>query len=241
MPGVIDTSQTFANGDQVTSGKLINITGGSTFDPSAITGDGLIVTDAGKLSLGAVHTSNLDSGAVTSDKLAAGAVTAASVADGSIGTAELAPSAVTADKLAANAVVFTSIDAAAIATKAEMQGQTAGNLVTPDMLKYHPALPKAYGVVNFANGDAGITGGYNVASASDTGANTRNIVLSITMADTNYVVIPGWITSANGGSLGALSVLSRTTTSFVISGGAEGANNWLPNGVPEFPQDNATR
>jgi hypothetical protein len=108
MPGVINTTQTFADGDQVTSTKLTNITAGSSFTADAITGNTLAV-DTGKLKVNSIGSSQLATGAVTTTaladlnvtegKLAAGAVTVNKISDGQVTEAKLGAGAVTGAKL----------------------------------------------------------------------------------------------------------------------------------------------
>lgn len=77
MAGVIQTSQSFANGDSVTSTKLNAIATGSSFTSDAVTGTGLTVTGAGTLSLGTVASSNMGTNSVLTASIADNAVTAA--------------------------------------------------------------------------------------------------------------------------------------------------------------------
>lgn len=126
MAGVIQTSQSFANGDSVTSTKLNAIVTGSSFTSDAVTGTGLTVTGAGTLSLGTVASSNMGtnsvlagsiadgvitnvkigaSAAIDLSKLATGAlptaitVASANIVDGTIATADIADANITAPKL----------------------------------------------------------------------------------------------------------------------------------------------
>jgi microcystin-dependent protein len=80
MAGVINTSQTFANGDSVTSTKLNSIATGSYFTSDAITGTGLTVTGGGTLSLGTVASSNMGANSVLTASIGDSQVTSAKLA-----------------------------------------------------------------------------------------------------------------------------------------------------------------
>jgi hypothetical protein len=100
--GVINTSQSFANGDSVTSTKLNNIAGGSTFDAGAVSGTGLVVTAGGLLSLGTVASSNMGNNSVLAGAIADGVITNAKIsASAAIDLSKLAtgalPTAITVD------------------------------------------------------------------------------------------------------------------------------------------------
>ena len=211
------TSQTWADGDQVTATKLTAIVGGLSLSTDSV--DGSTITQVGgELRLGTAQTANLANSAVTTVKVADEAITTAKLATDAVATAKIADSAVTAAKVAADAVAWTKTLTADRAVQADMQSETAAHFVSPDVLKYHPGIAKAYGTVAFENGMTTVTGGYNVTSASDTGTG-REITLAVTMANANYVV-----TATGNGGGAQFDVTGKTTTKFTLSGPAEAAS-----------------
>ena len=71
----IETSQTFANNDQVTAASLNGIITNSKLNTSAVDGDGsttgtIHVNGSGVLSVGAINTANINDNQVTLAKMA---------------------------------------------------------------------------------------------------------------------------------------------------------------------------
>lgn len=216
--GVITTTIDFANGDQVTSSKLDQIQGGSSFDPSAVFDDSLQVV-GGKLKLGTVQTSNLAANSVTSDQIADDAVGADQLANNSVAAANIIDGSITTAEMADKAITIAKIADAAFAARAQVETPTSGVIPTPDLFKYHLGIVKAYGTVNWAPSDTALSGQYNVTSASRPNGQSRQIVLGVTMADTNYVVTPSWVEGATIAT--SLTVENKTTTGFTIFGSGE--------------------
>lgn len=128
MPGVVNTTKTFANDEVITSTLMNNIIDETFFTDDAIDGSTLIVTGTGKLKVrtngitatemgsNAVTTSSILDGAITNDKISATAAIAlsklavgalpagitiatANIVDANVTTAKIADAAVTAPKL----------------------------------------------------------------------------------------------------------------------------------------------
>lgn len=208
------TTINFADGDQVTSTKLDQIIGGFSLESDSV--DATTVTlSSGVLSVGTISAGNIGANAVTTVKILDANVTAAKLATDAVETAKIKDSAVTTAKIADANVSWAKTLTADRAVQADMQSETASHFVSPDVLKYHPGVSKAGGIVAFENGSATVTGGYNVSGATDTGSG-RQITLSVTMANTNYRV---HCTYQDGSSVGAaLAVTNNSTTQFTIYG-----------------------
>lgn len=160
----------------------------------------------------AVATAKIQNNAVTSDKIATDAVIAAKIASGAVTTTKLAAEAVTEEKIETEAVTTNKLENDAVTTvkivddavtyakvapasKAEMEGQSAAGVVTPDVLKHSPFSPRAYGVIQYdaTGADSMEAGSYNVdVTATEAEANatrTRKIYFDADLANTNYTVV----------------------------------------------------
>lgn len=83
---VIDTTQTFNNGDTVTSTSLNNIADQSVFVSAAVvSGDGLVVTAGGQMTLDTVTSAKIGSGQVQTANIADANVTQAKLASNVVG------------------------------------------------------------------------------------------------------------------------------------------------------------
>lgn len=212
-----DAGHTFSNGEQVTSILLNLAFSGMRLGSDSV--DGTTITVAsGVLLVGVLGSSNYGAGTITSTAFAPGAVDAAAIAEGAVGTSELADDSVTAAKLAPDSVVWDSAADADKAAQSDMQSETGSHFVSPDVLKYHPGIAKAYGSVSIQNGTTTITGGYNVTSASDTGT-SRRITLAVTMANTNYTVVA--LYKDSGAVANSVGWEAVSATQFDLHAGAE--------------------
>lgn len=209
------TTQTFADGDQVTSTTLNGIVSGLSLSSDSVDATTVTLSGGGALSVGTISAGNIGANAVTTVKILDANVTAAKLATDAVETAKIKDAAVTTAKIADANVSWAKTLTADRAVQADMQSETASHYVSPDVLKYHPGVAKAYGTVAFENGVTTITGGYNVTSATDTGSG-RTVTLAVTMANTNYVVV---MTGNGGGS--QFNVTAKTTTTFTFDGPAE--------------------
>ena len=82
------------------------------------------------------------------------------------------------------------------ASQANMEAAAASVVVTPDVQHHHPGMPKAWGRVD--NAGTLVAGDYNVTGAAKNSTGNYTVTLAITMADTNYLVIPSAENGANG-------------------------------------------
>lgn len=203
------------------------------------------VEDAADTSAGvqSVTEALIEDGAVTTNKIAAGAVTAIRLASGALATDKLLDSAVTEAKIANNAVANLKIQNDAITTakildaqvttakiaddnitqakvdkadKTEMEGQSSTDgVVTPDVLKYSPFAPRAYGSLGMASdSDNSFAHSYNVASVSANNAE-RTVTFSTPLhSNADYVVVA--TITATGAGYDAPSIVSKTASGFTI-------------------------
>lgn len=205
---------TWADGLQVTSARMNEITSGLRLGSDSV--DGTTITlSSGVLSVGVLGSSNYGNASIPTAALQDALVTNVKLGLLSVATGNIQPLAITGSLIAETTLGWTKTLTADRAIQADMQSETAAHFVSPDVLKYHPGVAKAYGTVAMENGVVTITGGYNVTSATDTGGESREVTLAITMANTNYVVVA---TGNGGGS--PLTVTGKTTTKFTIEGSA---------------------
>lgn len=211
------TTINWASGLQVTSARMNEIVSGLRLASDSV--DATTITlSSGVISVGVLSAANLGADSVTTVKLLNAAVTADKLATDSVTSIKIIADAITTAKIVDGAVTWLKSASADRAVQADMQSEAASHFVSPDVLKYHPGVAKAYGTVAFENGVTTVTGGYNVTSASDTGSG-REITLAITMANTNYVVE---VTGNGGGAPWA--VTGKTTTKFTVDGPTEAAS-----------------
>ena len=216
------TTQTWTDGDQVTSAKLAAIVTGLSAT-SNFAADSTITVDAGAIKVGTISAANINANAVTTAKILNENVTAAKLADDAVETAKIDDGAVTAAKLASDTATWAKTPSADRAIQTDMQSESPSHFVSPDVLKYHPGVAKAYGRVAHEPASFAITNAYNVTSATDGGTNSRVITLAVTMANTTYTVI----TTPSDGGTSTLTVSGKTTTQFTLTGSAEGAGRYF--------------
>ena len=191
-----------------------------------------------------VANAKIQNNAVTSDKIAADAVITAKIANGAITQQKIAGEAVTSDELEADAVTTNKIEDLAVTTvkiedeavtydkvksasKIQMEGQlgtgthggeTAG-VVTPDVLKNSPLVPKCYGTVSYDNSTPSVTGGFNVQGVTQTDGtdNERTIEFTTGMAGSDYTVLVTQQFSSTSANRYPY-VKSKSQNSFTIAG-----------------------
>lgn len=160
----------------------------------------------------AVTTAKIDDNAVTSDKLGLHSVTGFQLANNSVGYAKIVNEAVITAKIADGAVTQDKVDKA---TKAEMEAQSTDGVVTPDVLKFSPFAPRAYGSLSLASGDASFANSYNVASVTESGEE-RTVNFSVDLGLTSDYVVMATVTGIAGG-YNAPSIVSKSSGSFTIA------------------------
>ena len=192
----------------------------------------------------AVATAKIQNNAVTSDKIATDAVIAAKIASGAVTTTKLAAEAVTEEKIETEAVTTNKLENDAVTTvkivddavtyakvapasKAEMEGQSAAGVVTPDVLKNSPLVPKCYGSVTYDGGSPSVAAGsYNVQSVANTSTSQRTITFNTALSDANYfVLVTG--TSPSAVTNFYATVIQKSTSGFVIDAAVTNEADYL--------------
>lgn len=225
MAGEISTTQTFADGDQVTSAKLNNLISQASFTASAITGTTLVVT-VGKLKVGTITSAEMGAASVVTAALADTAVTTGKIFDGNVTTAKLADGAVTAAKISANSITFSRLSTSIMATEATMETETGSLLVTPDILQHSPRVAKAHGVVQLSVGSRSLKpNSSNVTSVAADSTSTTQVVLATNMGADNYTVLATW--ESNTADAQMVSIYDKTAGSFYIKHPVASANKFI--------------
>jgi hypothetical protein len=191
--------------------------------PSSVIEDGAIVSS--KLAPDAVTTDKIADNAVTAVKLEANTITAFQMASNSVDSSKLVNGAVTTTKLDNLAVETEKIANASVtqakvdkADKTEMQSQSSTDgVVTPDVLKYSPFAPRAYGSVTYDTSAPVLSpGSYNVDSVSEPTTDKRTITFSVPLGDNDYVVV-ATMQAANAVGLNEIvTITNKSTTSFTM-------------------------
>ena len=171
---------------------------------------------ASKIADNAVTTAKIDEEAVTDDELATNSVTEEKIATDAVTANKLATDAVTTVKIVDDAVTYAKV---APASKTEMEGQSAAGVVTPDVLKDSPLVPKCYGVVSYDDSTPSLSSGsFNVASVSEpTGTDKRQVTFTTALNDASYVVLATMqnLDSAVG-HYEAVTITDKSATSFTL-------------------------
>jgi hypothetical protein len=224
MAGVITTSQTFANNDNVTSTTLNAIATGSAFGTiTDVCANTTITVSAGKLKVGtitstemgtdSVLTANIANLNVTTAKLADTAVTTAKITDLNVTTGKIADLGVTTAKIA-DANVTTAKIADANVTAAKLSGAQTGSA----------PIYGARAAVDF-NADAAVGGNctirksFNVSSVKKTAVgkfeiNIPNAIPTdfVCVVNTGSETGGAWASVVKAGSTGSL--IKITTSNF---------------------------
>ena len=150
--------------------------------------------------------------AVTNAKIANDAVNAAKIQNGTVGSSELAANCVIESKIGAAAVTETRIGDEAVtqnkvtkATKANMEAQSGSHgVVTPDVLKHSPLVPRCYGSVTYDTASSQVvTQSYNVDITQTQNATVTNLKRKIyllnNVTSANYTVMAS-LSAASGNS-----------------------------------------
>jgi hypothetical protein len=213
MASPVTNGYTWTN-EQITPANLNAMFTSATFNSNAVdatttvlSGGAVIVKDAG------ISTAKIADLAVNTAKLAANSVTTAKLdtaLDLSGITITLAAGQIAGAAIADDGITY---DQVLPATQAEQEAESAAGVVTPDVLKYHPAAAKCYGVVTFDTSTATVSGDYNVGSVSDTTTNTRRVTFTNAMASSAYTVTA----TENWNSGESPYISAKTSTYFDIS------------------------
>lgn len=220
---ILTVASPFANADQVTSTKLNNLVSAATFAAGAVADGTLSIDGGGGLKVGVIQTGNIAAAAVTTAKLA----DSTGAADG-VTTAKLATGAVTTAKITDANVTLAKLNSDVSATRAQVEAQTASKLIAASLVKYSPAVPKAYGVILIEATRSLETGSYNTTSVTRIGADDTTVTLTDDMADGNYTVLVSPGVAATGSSAPAIPrVYDRAAGSFKIEHSSEATGKKL--------------
>lgn len=148
MP-VIDTTQTFSNGDTVTSTSLNNIADQSVFVSGAVvSGDGLVVTAGGQMTLDTVTSAKIGSGQVQTTNIADTNVTQAKLAANVVGNGPV---------FRAYASTTTTVPTATF-TKVNLVSETFDSNSNFSSSRFTPSVAGYYmvcGLISYATGTDG--------------------------------------------------------------------------------------
>jgi hypothetical protein len=156
MPGVVETTNTFATNDVITSTALNNIIDQTLFTSDAISGSTLaLVAGKMKVATSGITSNEMGVGAVTANAIAADAVTTAKILEANVTTAKIADSAVTTAKITdANVTTAKIADAAITAPKLNgAQTGTAPIFAARAFAKIKPNSTASARTANFKSGN----------------------------------------------------------------------------------------
>jgi len=201
-------------------------TGGPSVITTAYIEDNAVTT--AKLAALSVTEAKLAASSVTTAKIADDAVTTAKIADDAVTSAKIVDDAVTTAKIADDAITYAKVD---VATTAEMEGQSTAGVVTPDVLKYSPFSPRAYGVVTYDTSTPALeSGSYNVGSVSEPSEDVRRITFTTALDDANYTVLAIMEHTSTNSSFN-VEVISKTATYFDLESSSNDATSYKINFV----------
>jgi hypothetical protein len=201
-------------------------TGGPSVITTAYIEDNAVTT--AKLAALSVTEAKLAASSVTTAKIADDAVTTAKIADDAVTSAKIVDDAVTTAKIADDAITYAKVD---VATTAEMEGQSTAGVVTPDVLKYSPFSPRAYGVVTYDTSAPALeSGSYNVGSVSEPSEDVRRITFTTALDDANYTVVAIMEHTSTNSSFN-VEVISKTATYFDLESSSNDATSYKINFV----------
>jgi hypothetical protein len=214
MAGVVETTNTFATNDIITSTAMNNIIDQTLFTSDAIAaGNTTLVLVAGKLKVGTITSNEMGTGAVTANAIASDAVTTTKILDANVTTAKIADSNVTTAKiLDANVTTAKILDANVTTAK------IADASITPAKLNgAQTGSDPIYGTRAFARVASNGTATRNVgfATISRTGSGTYSLILTNTPSSDPIITA----TTHTGGVINHADVQINTSTSFTVRTG----------------------
>jgi len=225
MPGVVETTNTFATNDVITSTAMNNIIDQTLFTSDAIAaGNTTLALVSGKMKVGTITSNEMGTAAVTANALATDAVTTVKITDANVTTDKIADSNVTTAKiLDAN---VTPAKLSQPLTRATAQNSTSGTSINFTSI---PSWVKKISVM--------------FSSVSTSG--TSNLLIQI---GSGSIVTTGYTSGAS--LVGATGVLSTSATNgFLITANDSAAylksgsviianlsgNTWVSSGTLGIP------
>jgi hypothetical protein len=219
MPGVVETTNTFATNDVITSTAMNNIIDQTLFTSDALSGGTLaLVSGKMKVATSGITSNELATNAVTSNAIAADAVVTAKIADNGVTTVKIADAQVTTAKIV-DANVTTAKVAAAAITAEKLNGAQTGTAPIFGVRAWvvFDAKRNAAGAASAANTTRFIIGSGNVSSVTKTASGYYTIAFTTALPNTDYAF--SGMVKEDGGNQGLLvfpSSSSRTTASFPV-------------------------
>lgn len=168
MAGELQTTITFANGEQVTSTKLNEIISGASFTEGAVDGTTLLVS-IGKLRVGTITANEMGADSITTLAIANASVTTPKIALGAVGTNQMASASVTGEKIAAGAITGINLAAGSVGT-----ASIADASITPSKMSgAQSGAAPVYGLRAFArvagNGTSERNAGFSTITRASAG------------------------------------------------------------------------
>jgi len=206
MPGVVETTDTFATNQVITSTLMNNIIDQTLFTSQAIADSNTtLALVSGRLKVGTITSNEMGNSAVTANAIATNAVTTAKILDANVTTAKIADANVTTAKIL-DANVTTAKVANANITAAKLDGAQSGSA----------PIFAARAWVNFnGTGTPAINSSGNVASITDLGVGHYQINFTTAMQDANYVTVGTTNSDTGDGSRPVVVIPITNTTSSV--------------------------
>jgi len=209
MPGVVETTDTFATNQVITSTLMNNIIDQTLFTSQAIADSNTtlaLVSGRLKVATNGITSNEMAVDAVTANALAADAVMTVNILDANVTTAKIADANVTTAKIL-DANVTTAKVANANITAAKLDGAQSGSA----------PIFGARAWVNFnGTGTPAINSSGNVASITDLGVGHYQINFTTAMQDANYVTV-GTTNSETGDSSRPVVVIPITNTTSSVT------------------------
>jgi microcystin-dependent protein len=177
MPGVVETTNTFATNDVITSTAMNNIIDQTLFTSDAIAaGNTTLALVSGKMKVGTITSNEMGVGAVTTNAIADGAVTQAKASNMLIPAGAIMPFAMNgaptgwlaADGTAVSRSTYATLFAAIATTYGVGDGATTFNV--PDLRGY---FVRGTGT----NSDGTVSGTFAVKQADELKSHTHNLFL----------------------------------------------------------------
>jgi hypothetical protein len=200
MAGVVETTNTFATNDVITSTAMNNIIDQTLFTSDAIvSANTTLALVSGKMKVGTITSNEMGVGAVTANALATDAVTTVKILDSNVTTAKIADSNVTTAKIADASVTAPKLNGAQTGTApifgARAYGAFNGTATSP-------ITPIKAG---------------NITSITRTSTGNYTIVMTTAMPDANYCVIPNAYHNVGIAGANSVSVVITNSTTFTLA------------------------
>jgi hypothetical protein len=226
MPGVVETTNTFATNDVITSTAMNNIIDQTLFTSDAIvSANTTLALVSGKLKVGTITSNEMGTGAVTANAIASDAVTTTKILDANVTTVKIADANVTPSKLS-QPLTFETAKTTTSNTAVDFTGIPSWvkriSLILSDFSTSGSSIP----IVQLGDSSgfsvSGYLSYYGILQTNATVSYSSSIGFGLTGTSSNdkrylvmtFIKISGnqWVASYSGG-------LFNGTNNFAISGG----------------------